>query len=69
MMKRFDHDNIVKLLGVCTRKEPAYAIMEFMLHGTPLVTLNFKRFPPILFLCGISACGRHLHRFLVVGVG
>lgn len=32
-MKRFDHDNIVKLLGVCTRREPAYAIMEFMLHG------------------------------------
>ncbi|XP_072021432.1 uncharacterized protein [Amphiura filiformis] len=33
MMKRFDHDNIVKLLGVCTRGEPIYAIMEFMLHG------------------------------------
>ena len=33
MMKRFDHDNIVKLLGVCTRGEPAYAVMEFMLHG------------------------------------
>jgi serine/threonine protein kinase len=33
MMKRFDHDNIIKLLGVCTRGEPAYMIMEFMLHG------------------------------------
>lgn len=33
MMKRFDHENIVKLLGVCTRGEPAYTIMEFMLHG------------------------------------
>ena len=33
MMKRYDHENIVKLLGVCTRGEPAYAIMEFMLHG------------------------------------
>ena len=33
MMKRFHHDNIVKLLGVCTRGEPAYTIMEFMLHG------------------------------------
>ena len=33
MMKRFDHDNIVKLLGVCTRGEPGYTIMEFMLHG------------------------------------
>ena len=36
MMKRFDHDNIVKLLGVCTRGEPAYTIMEFMLHGKKL---------------------------------
>ena len=32
-MKRFDHENIVKLLGVCTRGEPIYAVMEFMLHG------------------------------------
>ena len=33
MMKRFENKNIVKLLGVCTRGEPAYTIMEFMLHG------------------------------------
>ena len=33
LMKRFDHKNIVKLLGVCTRGEPVYAVMEFMLHG------------------------------------
>lgn len=33
MMKRFDHKNIVQLLGVCTRGEPAYMIMEFMLYG------------------------------------
>ena len=33
MMKRFEHDNIVRLLGVCTRGEPAYAVMEFMLYG------------------------------------
>ena len=33
MMKRFDHKNIVKLLGVCTRNEPVYTIMEFMLYG------------------------------------
>ena len=32
-MKRFDHKNIVKLLGVTTIGEPAYAIMEFMLFG------------------------------------
>ena len=33
MMKRFDHKNIVKLLGVCTKNEPVYTIMEFMLYG------------------------------------
>ena len=33
MMKRFDHKNIVKLLGVCTRIEPVYTVMEFMLYG------------------------------------
>ena len=33
MMKRFDHKNIVKLLGVCTRQEPVYTVMEFMLYG------------------------------------
>ena len=33
MMKRFEHKNIVKLLGVCTRNEPVYTVMEFMLYG------------------------------------
>ena len=33
MMKRFDHKNIVKLLGVCTRTDPVYTVMEFMLYG------------------------------------
>lgn len=33
MMKRFMHPNIVPLLGVCTRSEPVYAVMEFQLHG------------------------------------
>lgn len=32
-MKRFDHKNIVRLLGVCTKEEPVYTIMEFMLYG------------------------------------
>lgn len=32
-MKRFDHTNVVKLLGVCLQNEPLYAIMEFMLYG------------------------------------
>lgn len=33
MMKRFNHKNIVKLLGVCTRNEPVYTVMEFILYG------------------------------------
>jgi len=33
LMKRFHNNNIVSLLGVCTRQEPVYNIMEFMLHG------------------------------------
>lgn len=32
-MKRFDHANIVRLLGVCLQTEPIYAVMEFMLYG------------------------------------
>lgn len=33
MMKNFVHDNIVRLLGVCTKSEPIYTVMEFMLYG------------------------------------
>ncbi|XP_063228981.1 atrial natriuretic peptide receptor 2-like [Bacillus rossius redtenbacheri] len=33
VMKRFDHKNIVRLLGVCTKNEPVYTVMEFMLYG------------------------------------
>lgn len=33
VMKRFEHNNIVKLLGVCTKNEPVYTVMEFMLYG------------------------------------
>lgn len=32
-MKRFDHSNIIQLLGVCLQTEPIYAVMEFMLYG------------------------------------
>ncbi|XP_033248989.1 retinal guanylyl cyclase 2-like isoform X2 [Drosophila miranda] len=32
-MKKFDHKNIIKLLGVCLQNEPIYTIMEFMLYG------------------------------------
>ena len=33
MMKNFDHENIVRLLGVCMKSEPVYTVMEFMLYG------------------------------------
>ncbi|XP_050730099.1 uncharacterized protein LOC127005358 isoform X3 [Eriocheir sinensis] len=33
MMKNFEHENIVHLLGVCTKTEPIYTVMEFMLYG------------------------------------
>ena len=33
VMKRFEHKNVVQLLGVCTKNEPVYTIMEFMLYG------------------------------------
>ncbi|XP_034668041.1 retinal guanylyl cyclase 2-like isoform X2 [Drosophila subobscura] len=32
-MKKFDHKNIIKLLGVCLQSEPIYTVMEFMLYG------------------------------------
>lgn len=32
-MKRFDHKNILKLVGVCLQSEPIFTIFEFMLHG------------------------------------
>ncbi|KAH8251478.1 hypothetical protein KR038_003816, partial [Drosophila bunnanda] len=32
-MKKFDHKNVIKLLGVCLQSEPIYTIMEFMLFG------------------------------------
>lgn len=33
VMKRLEHKNIVKLVGVCTKSEPVYTVMEFMLYG------------------------------------
>ncbi|KAM3957698.1 LOW QUALITY PROTEIN: uncharacterized protein ACR2FA_008271 [Aphomia sociella] len=32
-MKRFDHKNVVRLLGVITKTEPVCTVMEFMLYG------------------------------------
>ncbi|XP_068222673.1 uncharacterized protein [Palaemon carinicauda] len=33
MMKNFEHENIVQLIGVCTKSEPIYTVMEFMLYA------------------------------------
>lgn len=33
VMKRFEHKNIIKLLGVCIKGEPVLTVMEFMLYG------------------------------------
>ncbi|XP_072759038.1 uncharacterized protein [Anoplolepis gracilipes] len=33
VMKRFEHKNIIKLLGVCIKCEPVLTVMEFMLYG------------------------------------
>lgn len=33
VMKRLDHKNIVKLIGICTKSEPVLTVMEFMLYG------------------------------------
>ena len=30
---RFSHPNVVRLLGVCTRMEPVWTVMEYMLYG------------------------------------
>ena len=49
MMKRFDHKNIVKLLGVCTRNEPIYTVMEFMLYGDLKTYLLARYLITILF--------------------
>ena len=33
ILKQYDHPNIVRLLGVCTDKEPVYIVMELMPGG------------------------------------
>lgn len=33
LMRTLQHENIVKLIGVCTDSEPMLAVMEFMLYG------------------------------------
>eukprot|EP00117_Sycon_ciliatum_P029530 scpid28082/ scgid23489/ Insulin receptor; Insulin receptor subunit alpha; Insulin receptor subunit beta len=33
LMKNFTHQNVVAMLGVCTKEDPMYIVMELMLHG------------------------------------
>jgi serine/threonine protein kinase len=32
-MKQLEHSNIVSLIGVCTKNEPIFAVMELMVYG------------------------------------
>ena len=36
LMKKMQHQNIIQLYGVCTKKEPVYIVTEFMKHNTLL---------------------------------
>ena len=40
ILKQCDHPNIVRLLGVCTDKEPLYIVMEWMPGGDFLLFLH-----------------------------
>lgn len=33
IMKQFNHPNLVKLYGVCSREEPLYIVTEYMKNG------------------------------------
>lgn len=35
ILKQYDHPNIVKLIGVCTQKQPIYIVMELVQGGQP----------------------------------
>ena len=36
ILKQYDHPNIVKLIGVCTQRQPIYIIMELVPGNTVL---------------------------------
>ena len=40
MMKQIKHDNLVKLIGVCTKETPIYIVTEFMPLGNLLEYLR-----------------------------
>uniref|UniRef100_A0A674NEU9 Tyrosine-protein kinase n=1 Tax=Takifugu rubripes TaxID=31033 RepID=A0A674NEU9_TAKRU len=42
ILKQYDHPNIVKLIGVCTQKQPIYIVMELIQGGDFLSFLRLK---------------------------
>uniref|UniRef100_A0A8C6NHK4 non-specific protein-tyrosine kinase n=1 Tax=Nothobranchius furzeri TaxID=105023 RepID=A0A8C6NHK4_NOTFU len=42
ILKQYDHPNIVKLIGVCTQKQPIYIIMELVAGGDFLSFLRLE---------------------------
>lgn len=55
ILKQYDHPNIVKLIGVCTQRQPIYIIMELVPGNDFRGFLNdvlMSRF--IVFICSVS---------------
>lgn len=40
ILKQYDHPNIVKLIGVCTQRQPIYIVMELVPGGWSLLTAD-----------------------------
>ncbi len=40
IMKKMKHDNLVRLYGICSKREPIYIITELMSHGSLLSYLR-----------------------------
>uniref|UniRef100_H3CV78 Tyrosine-protein kinase n=1 Tax=Tetraodon nigroviridis TaxID=99883 RepID=H3CV78_TETNG len=38
ILKQYDHPNVVKLIGVCTQKQPIYIVMELIQEGGDFLT-------------------------------
>ncbi|XP_063094179.1 tyrosine-protein kinase Fer isoform X4 [Cavia porcellus] len=43
ILKQYDHPNIVKLIGVCTQRQPVYIVMELVPGGDFLTFLRKKK--------------------------
>ena len=47
LMKKIKHENLVKLIGVCTRERPIYIVTEFMPLGNLLEYLRQAEKPEL----------------------